>query len=248
MTVSEIIKPGDKIDIRYIQRIESSAKDGEPAKIYKSQVLDVLENDALAISMPSESGKLILLPLGARFELVFYSMGSLYRAVGLIRERYKKENIYMLEIELKSQLEKFQRREYYRYACLLDMNYYLITEEEARLDTAEEVFLRIQGNGFKERERSGRIVDLSGGGSRFSTESELEPGQHLLLWLHLKNEHLDKRYYIVGSVISCVRIENVSEKRYEIRVKFMIKDDKVREEIIRYIFEEERRTRQKEKR
>ena len=38
------------------------------------------------------------------------------------------------------------------------------------------------------------------------------------------------------------------EKKYVSRVKFMIKDDRVREDIIRYIFEEERLTRQKDKR
>lgn len=248
MTVSEVINPGDKIDIRLTQQLEQAPENGRFSKLYRSKVLDIMENGNIVISMPSEAGKLILLPLGVRLEFMFYSMGSLYRATGQVLERYKKENMYMLEVELKTRLEKFQRREYYRYSCILDMTYYLITEEEAKMEAAEAVYVRIQDDGFEERECSGRIVDLSGGGTRFSTDKELKPGQNILLWLHLKNEHLDKRYYIIGNVISCIRLENMAEKRFEIRVKFVLKDDKIREEIIRYIFEEERRTRQREKR
>ena len=43
-------------------------------------------------------------------------------------------------------------------------------------------------------------------------------------------------------------VELVGGKENVSRVKFMIKDDRVREDIIRYIFEEERLTRQKDKR
>ena len=59
---------------------------------------------------------------------------------------------------------------------------------------------------------------------------------------------MNQEFDIVGSVISCEKKEQVTEKKYVSRVKFMIKDDRVREDIIRYIFEEERLTRQKDKR
>lgn len=247
MTVSQMIRPGDKIDIRLIQQIESAEKDGGTPKVYKSQVLDILENGNLEIAMPSEGGRLILLPLGARFEFVFYAMGGLYRSVGRIKERYKKENVYMLEIELKSQLEKFQRREFYRYSCIMDIKYYNLTEKEAAADSVEKIFSEMLKYDLMDRENVGKIVDLSGGGTRFRTGKELMSGEYLLLGVQLKNDRIDKQYYIVGNVIDCYRMENVQDKIYEVRVKFLIRDDKVREEIIRYIFEEERRTRQKEK-
>lgn len=247
MTVSELIRPGDKIDIRLIQQIEQSTVDGTVPKVYKSQMLDFKANGNLLISMPSEGGKLILLPLEVRFEFVFYSMGGLYRGIGQIKERYKKENIYMLEVELKSQLEKFQRREFYRHSCLLDVNYYVLSAEEAKISSPEKILGQLRGDGLYERQERGIIVDLSGGGIRFKSGEERKAGEYLLMELKLSSESLDKQYYIVGTVINCTRLEHISEKTYESRVKFLIKDDRIREEIIRYIFEEERRTRQREK-
>ncbi len=96
--------------------------------------------------------------------------------------------------------------------------------------------------------RTGTIVDISGGGIRFNSDTELKSGDHILAVAHLANERMNQEFHIVGSVISCEKKEQVTEKKYVSRVKFMIKDDRVREDIIRYIFEEERLTRQKDKR
>lgn len=253
MTVAEIIQPGDKIDISFLQQVERMRSEQnvdleqEMPKVYKSQVLDVKENGNLEISMPSENGRLVLLPLSIRLEFVFFSRGGLYRAIGQIKERYKSSNVYMLEIELKSQLTKYQRREFFRYPCVLEMTYYTVTKEEAHIGSGELLFIQLceeQGQG-RDREYRGQIVDLSGGGIRFYTEQKLQAEQYVLFEIHLENENVNKLYYIVGNIVSCVRVGKISEKPYEVRAKFLIQDSNIREEIIRFIFEEERKTRQR---
>lgn len=246
MTIEELIRPGDKVDISYVQQMEWRESSRELPKIYKSQVLDLKDNGNLEVAMPSEGGKLVLLPLGIRFEFVFFSRGGLYRAIGQVVERYKSDNVYVLEIELKSQPEKYQRREFFRYPCILNMSYYILTEKEARSESGKALFIQIQGEeDAAEREYLGQIVDLSGGGIRFYTDHELKNGQSALFEIHLENEAMDKRYYIIGDTISCIRTNKSEEMRYEARAKFVIRDDNVREEIIRFIFEEERKTRQR---
>ena len=49
MTVAEIIQPGDKVDISFLQQVERRNADMEQElpKVYKSQVLDVKENGNL---------------------------------------------------------------------------------------------------------------------------------------------------------------------------------------------------------
>ena len=231
MAFTDLIKPGDKIDIRLLQQVENEERTGDTVKVYKSQVLDINKRGNLEISMPTEGTKLILLPLDVRLEFVFYSGGFLYKSIGQIVERFKRDNIYTLEVELKTRLEKFQRREFYRYECSIDFKFFELTEEQADLAT-----------------RTGTIVDISGGGIRFNSDTELKSGDHILAVAHLANERMNQEFHIVGSVISCEKKEQVTEKKYVSRVKFMIKDDRVREDIIRYIFEEERLTRQKDKR
>lgn len=247
MTGTELIQPGNKIEITLIQQMEQKDKTGEKPKIYKSQVLDLNDKGMIQIYMPSEKGKLILLPLGVRFEFMFYTETGLYRAIGQVKERYRKDNIYMLEIELKSRLEKFQRREFYRYSCIMDMSYFILKEEEAVMETVDEIFQSIRDDDFYSRMCSGKILDLSGGGARLVTEEHILAGSYLLLGIDLRNAVMDKQYYIVGNTVDCKPVENEKVSLYEVRVKFMIKDDKVREEIIKYIFEEERRMRQRGK-
>ena len=247
MTISNIIRPGDKIDISFAQNASRASEGQELPRIFKSQVLDIRENGNIEISMPSEAGKLILLPLGIRYEMVFFAKNGLYRAIGQIRERYKKDNVYMLEMEFRTQLEKYQRREFFRYPYLLDIVYYTITEEEAKMGSSDAIFiyLRNKAPSHTNIEYRGQVLDLSGGGIRFNVEQQIKPDQYILFEIHLENENVDKYYYIVGIVISCERIEMIQDVRYEARARFLIQDDNVREELIRFIFEEERRTRQR---
>ena len=187
MTISNIIRPGDRIDISFAQNAHRAEEGQELPRIFKSQVLDIKENGNLEISMPSEAGKLILLPLGVRYEMVFFSKNGLYRAIGQVRERYKHDNVYMLEMEFKTQLEKYQRREYFRYPYLLNFNYYLITEEEAQMGSSDAIFIHLHDGNPKHEgcEKNGQIVDLSGGGIRFHVEERLEPEQYILFEIHL---------------------------------------------------------------
>lgn len=247
MNISNIIRPGDKIDISFAQNANRAQEGHEIPRIFKSQVLDIRENGNLEISMPSEAGKLTLLPLGVRYEMVFFSQGGLYHALGQIKERYKKDNVYMLEMELKTQLEKYQRREFFRYPYLLDIAYYTITEEEANLGSGDAIFIHLRDSGHSRGniEQYGQVVDISGGGIRFVADQKLDIDQYILFEIHLENENIDKYFYIVGIVISCEVKGTPQDKRYEARARFLIQNDSVREEIIRFIFEEERRTRQR---
>ena len=66
----------------------------------------------------------------------------------------------------------------------------------------------------------------------------------LLLGIRLKSDTIDRQCYIIASVLSCVEKED-RKNSYEIRAQFQIQDNSVREEIVRYIFEEERRSRRR---
>lgn len=247
MEFLDIIQLGDKVEMRIAQQAEKKDKTGEAPKVHKSQVVDILDNGNILLSIPIEGGHLVLLSLGIRFEIVFYSNGGLYRAIGIIKERYKRENMYILEVELKSQIEKFQRREFFRYPCSLDLRFFILTPEEAKMDTVDRIFISLRDEHFNEKIEVGNLVDLSGGGTRFRTEREIHDTDVLLLELRLKNAMQDSQYYIVASVVSSYQVTVNDERLYEVRTKFRMEDDKIREEIVKYIFEEERRRLKNEK-
>ena len=247
--VSSIVDIGAKTDIRVVSQVERSAQMGEEIHIYKSQVYEVLDNGEIELLMPSEGGRLILLPLGIRYEFVFYTKNGLYKANGQIKERYKADNRYMLRIELNTQLSKFQRRQFYRLECVIDMTYFNITKEQADFPTVEAVIESLRDSEFFSKQKKACIVDISGGGVRFISSEKNPSDSYMLMIVMLNNGIAEKQYLITGHIISCERVEHsdVRDIKYENRVEFLLKDRRMQEDIIKFIFAEERRSRKNDK-
>ncbi len=120
---SDIIKVGDKVDIRILQQVEQGRKSGLRPTTYRSKVQDIKKNGEMEIGVPTERGDNVIVPSGVRLEFLFYTRTGMYRCIGHIKDRYIKERMYLLLFERKTPLEKFQRRQYYRFECLLDIYY-----------------------------------------------------------------------------------------------------------------------------
>lgn len=240
--VTRLISLGDKVDVYKLYQKEQEQQQDFLKNIYKSQVNDITEDGKLEITMPIENGKVILLPLDIRFELVFYTNSGLYHSIGQVRERYKKDNIYVMVIDLHTRLKKIQRREFYRYPCLLDVHFYPVSETDAKEKTVEQIVRELRDDGLSDVEMRARVVDLSGGGARFIGKEKLEQDSYILLVLRLNNEQRDKQYCIKCQVLMSEELTNQREK-VESRIQFVFQDVRIQEEIIQYIFEEERRDR-----
>lgn len=243
-----IIEVGDKIDIRIVNQIENAEATGELPHIYKSQLLDFFDNGDIEISMPSENGQIHLLPLGLRYELVFYTKNGLYRGYGEVKERYKTDNRFMLRVAFHTPLNKYQRREYYRLSCAMAVPYYKITRDMAMLDNTEEIVDKLRGQeDMMLTKMTAFVRDISGGGMRFVTDEIVEEDTYILVYVRLGEGTETEEYPIVGHVISSEKVEDVIPAKYEQRVEFILKDSRVRENIIRFIFQEERKARRNRK-
>ena len=247
--VSKMIDMGAKVDIRMVSQMERSTQTGEEVKIYKSQVYDIFENGELELLMPTEAGKLKLLSLGIRYEFVFYNKTGLYKAIGQVKERYKTDNRYMLRVELHTPLSKFQRRQFYRLKCIIDMRYYNLTREQAEIEDTDAIIEELRDDDFYRKQKKARIVDISGGGVRFVSGEQNPLDSYVLMVVTLDSGREEKQYMIVGHIIQSEKIEqsDVHDVKYVNRVEFVLKDAKMQEEIIRYIFAAERKARKNDK-
>ena len=90
------------------------------------------------------------------------------------------------------------------------------------------------------------IVDISGGGLRFFSSQHYEPGSMIYISYHLGADGVKKEYELVGKVLSAEELEK-RPGTFEHRVQYVDINEGVREEIIKYIFEEERKNRKKER-
>lgn len=243
--VTDLLQIGNKIDICSLDKDDIRRAENGKVPILVSRLESVEDNGELIIQMPVYKGKIILLSLGSRYELIFYTRKGLYRGVCQVTDRYKKDDLFMVKVVLKSGLNKFQRREYFRLECILGMQAYELTREDAlRLDGAElEKFLE-DADVLATRTDS-VIVDISGGGIRFIGEKQYEEGDCLAVRTALQNEHIDQQLLVVVSIVTC-RQATPDMERYETRAQFLHLNTRLRETIIKYIFDEDRKIRKKD--
>lgn len=233
--LAKYILPGSRVDIQEIQNMQNKDADIAKRKVYQSQVIDLVSEDRIEVAMPMEKSKLILLPVGGEYDLCFFSSNTLYQCYARVIDRYKNNNIYMLLLELTSNLRKHQRREYYRFSCALEMNSRTLQEEEIQaMEQHEE--LMMPGLPLQRSV----IVDISGGGLRFVADYAYEVNSLILCKYQLWHEGINREYNLVGKVLSSRELEN-RPGVFEHRVQYVNVEDEKREEIIKYIFGEERK-------
>ncbi len=234
--LSDIVSAGMVVEMQPVNREEGS--EGEK-KVYRTKVFDVLSEDQVEIMMPIEKGKVVLLPVDGEFDLCFYADKALYQCFARVLDRYKSNNVYIVVMELTSNLRKHQRREYYRFSCALDMDSRELKTEEVSAVEQHQLYL-VPGLSLKHSV----IVDISGGGLRFIADYSYDVGSMIYCTYHLNMKGGPKEYNLVGKVLSRKELED-KPGTYEHRVQYVNMDADVREEIIKFIFEEERRQRHK---
>lgn len=238
--LTNFIEPGNKVEIQMVD--QQNQGEGAPAT-YISQIQDILSENQMEIIMPMEKTKLILLPVDREYNLVFYAGTNLFQCFARVIDRYKSNNIFILVVELTSNLRKYQRREYYRFSCALEMNSRNLEEEEIRaIEEKDPHSNLIPGLPLKRSV----IEDISGGGLRFLSTHSYEPGSLIYISYNLLVRGNKKEYELVGKVLSSQKMEGKGGS-FEHRVQYVDIDADVREEIIKYIFEEERKYRKKER-
>lgn len=251
--ISTIIMPGTKLDM--IRQKNSLGEEVEE-KQYSSKVLDLMDDDTAKIAMPIENGMVIPLEVFETYEFIFYTDRGLYHCKGEIMERFKEGTLSVLIVRFESDVEKYQRRQYYRLEYIMDIEYRVITREEAyclkrlemeHYDSEEEkekleLYVRqVQAQWFP-----ATAIDISGGGCRFNSKNEHEVGQHAIIRISYtyQGEKMEGAYE--SKIVSSVPLEK-RKGYFEHRVEFLDIDVVERETLIKFIFEEERKMRRRER-
>lgn len=240
--VSKIIGIGNKVEFTKVESIrggKDSVKDILKKKVYLSKVCDIIDDTKIKVTMPIESGHIVAVSPNTKLDACFYTTKGLYHGRVLVVERMKEDNIYMMVVELQYELEKFQRRQYYRLSCTMDLQFRRMEEEEVVNFTQ---YKEIPDERELKLLHEGVALDFSGGGVRFVSDERYNKDDLLLVRLRISYEDTYKVYVLVGKVIATSEGKN-GRKKYESRVEFLDVSSRIREEIIKYIFLEERKQR-----
>ncbi len=249
----EVLNYGDKIDIK---PIDISGREVHNARTFASQLVDFVDLDVISIAAPILYGKALVLGVGANFSLFFYTKKGLYQGNCVVLSNHKENNIIVSNVQIISNLVKVQRRQFYRFECIYEIDYRVVTLDEEMLDR------KWKANDFaNDEERNeckkklsqfnkdwihGDIIDISGGGAKFYSKFLHKQGDKLLIKITVSVGNRIIKMEPGAQVIASDKIENRIGV-FEHRVQFMDISPKDREHLIRFIFEQERRLRRNEK-
>lgn len=243
---------GDRIELTHEA---SAARRALSEHKYSSQLLDFDEINLAKLSMPIFENRLIPLEVGDEYQLCFFTQTGLYQCRGRVENRYKENNMHVMDMRFLSEIKKYQRRNYYRLNCDLDIKYRMLEPEEQKvLQQLADQWLdseRIEEGIVEPLDpmefvwNEGTVSDLSGGGVRFLCKDQFEPGTIIEVIVHLFFKNKDMPFHFLLRVISCENSET-DRRTYEIRGTFEYLNERERDIIIQYVFEEQRRRLRKE--
>ena len=186
---------------------------------YRTRIEEVGER-ILAVGAPYAHGEVVPLREGTKIKLTFWDETAAYSFEGKIMQRVAVP-VPIFILELPDSIDKVQRRNFVRVPAVFPITFRIVTRE-----------------GLSDVHKA-MMLNLSGGGMRFSTKERVENKSILYAHLNLPN----------GEVQTPVRVcraewmENT--KRYRISVEFHDLSERERDKIIRCVFDIQRAMRKK---
>lgn len=187
---------------------------------YVSQIEGIVDDVIFNVAFPLFEGKYVPLHIKQKVQILLYTKQGLFGFDSEVLER-EKGVVPLLVLKRISKISKIQRRQFFRYQCALPFQYKLLIEPNAM---------------------DGVIKDISGGGIRFITTTSLSQGEKIVCMMNLNDEEIR----CIGEILRVLQIEQ-GNYHYEMHVKFIRIQDQDQEKIIKYIFDEQRKTQKRQK-
>lgn len=213
--------PDQSLEIN--QKIEIEIPEGPFRGSYNSKVSNITEEKITVMAIYKRE-EVIPVSKGLEVKILYEGDSAFYSLTTEIIERIK-EPIPSLVLRHTDQIERIQRRRYFRVKINKDINYLVIKEHKNEEDKPE----------FKDT----TAIDLSGGGLLMVLDEDLEINDRLLFDLKIKE--IDK--LIEGKI---VRIKyNTDGYSKTAGIEFVDIERKDRDKIISYLFNYQRKLRRR---
>jgi len=209
------IQTGDRLEI-------TRKKDRNLGRQYVSQVENVRKDKTVVAHVPISYGQLVPLNPNDVYSLVFLSEKGMLRFDGAVVETFDRDGFSLMRLRLLTGGERVQQREFFRFTCLLPLKFVPVDE----------------GNGLSVFE--GIIKDIGGGGIRFVGNVEIAVGSKIKCYITLHDEQV----ICLGTILMQEHFPK-SNYKYQYRLQFVGILKTEQEQIIQYIFNEQRKLIQK---
>lgn len=230
----KVINIGNKIELTVVQNRRSLRHDTDKTT-YVSQILD-FDDDTIIAALPIYEGHLVTLEVESQLECYFYTQKGIYKGMAVIESRYKEKNLYLMRLELTSELKKFQRRQYFRLPCNIQVDMRPLNVSEVIDYSSNHV---IDDNPDAEIV-NGVIVDISGGGLRVFSGRDFDKNDYVYVKFSIDMNVGVKEIELMARVVMSIASHNM-ENYYDNRLQFKDIPPQTRDAIVKYIFEQQRK-------
>ena len=237
--IPEIIGIGRRVEIRILQQMRQKNLTPDKVHVYGSKIADIdYQKSIIYIYNPTSAGTPVILEREIRYVFIFYTESGLYSAEGFCIGRKMDGNIPLNAIAITSDVAKYQRREYYRESCSIPLQFKQIVKDPAKMKDDEIIAEFLTGPG---EIKDGTILDISGGGLRFKSDSRLVTGVYSIFRFEIMSKGQPEEMVVPGYMIASDKIDGIAV--YHNRTQFIFHSEKEREKIIYFVFNEQRRKR-----
>lgn len=176
------------------------------------------------IAAPITEGRLYPVQIGTIVMVSFIKENNLFEFEAVVLDRESKQNLAMLKIQQRGQIERIQRREFFRFDTCISIKFREINLRKLKLES-DGIFIEAVTR------------DLSGGGLCIRLKEPVEVDRLLECELYI-----GEKVSFIGKVVRLTKYDSPQGiYKYEIGVTFENIDKLTREKIISYIFQEQRK-------
>lgn len=243
-----VIEDGNKILMQLVKRAHSLSGNLD-VTFYQSQLVQVINQYEMMITVPIYQGHLVPLDAGDIYLTQFYTSSGFYQGKCVIVSTKKDGNVAVSHIKIITALEKYQRRQYFRMSCLIPVSYAKLNERQEELygalkmskneERKRAIVETIKNTGLEFRE--GTMLDISGGGLRFNSFEQFEKDDVFMVMPDIPKLKNSIPFFMAQIVL--VRQIGFDNNQFENKMKFINITNEEREKVITYIFNEEREKR-----
>ncbi|MCR5521513.1 MAG: flagellar brake protein [Lachnospiraceae bacterium] len=210
-----LYKTGDYVELKLLSG-RKGIPGGENSVLSESIITRTGTDNEIWIAMPTERGQASPIEDGELYELRFIASSGSFACRAQVTDDLDAEMENGFRLKLISELTKDCKRMFYRLDKVIPIMYSIGEEDDGQM-------------------LSGTCFNLSAGGIRFSSGTDIERGRNVIMNLLLDGENDD--VVITGRVIYTDNV-GFEDAVYEHRVEFTDIDPDTKERIVRYCFDE----------
>ena len=229
--IEEIIKKDASVKFFPMGRDTGSISDSENQKPGRGMIRKIVSETEIEVELEEE----ISLDKASCYAIYILSYEKVYLTYVYYRSSFVANGSNMVSLEIVSPMERVQRRMHQRVSCHARLSFRQIPRETIQGDLPQKKD-SMEADSLQYEDS---MVDISGGGIRFTTKKEVRQDEYLQVAFDIEREGSTVAMSVFGQVVYAGKLRNEQDYN-DIRMKYVGISEKQKEQIIHYVFQLER--------